>query len=81
MWNGKLTRLQAIKLVEVATNHDDPFWSDLVEEFYDEETDTMPSIMDLMHALGVTEEEYKEVSGAQNIEWPNGSQNCTKRGI
>jgi hypothetical protein len=66
----KLTRLQAIKLLDDATDRDDPFWENIVEDFYDEETDTMPSIQDVFAALGVTEAEYKQATGADNVKWP-----------
>lgn len=61
-WKGKLTRSQAIKLIDRATDHDDPFWSDLVEEYYDEETDTMPTIFDLFAALGITKDEHQKAT-------------------
>lgn len=69
-WQGSLTKIQAIKLIERATDHPDPFWEYLVEDFYDEASDTMPSIFHVFAALGVTEEEYKQATGAENISWP-----------
>lgn len=69
-WSGKLTRKQAIALIDKITDQDDPYWGDIVEEYYDEETDTMPSVYHVFAALGVTEEEYREVSGADNLNWP-----------
>ena len=69
-WHGSLTREQAIKIIDNATDKDDPFWEYLVEEFYDEESDSMPSIYHVFHALGVTEEEYKAATGAENVSWP-----------
>jgi|GEM_PF-3906359 len=70
-WTGKLTRIQAIRLIDSATDRDDPFWEGIVEDFYDEATDTMPSICDVFAALGVSEVEYREASGADGeIDWP-----------
>jgi hypothetical protein len=70
-WKGKLTRKQAIAIIERITDQDDPYWENHVEEFYDEKTDTMPSIYHLFDALGITEQEYKDATGAQNVKWPN----------
>lgn len=69
-WKGKLTRVQAIGILDRCTDKDDPFWEGVVQDFYDEKSDTMPSIMDVFVALGVTEAEYKEASGADNVDWP-----------
>ena len=52
-----ITRQQAIQLICRATNHDDPFWSDFVEEYYDEKSDTMPTIYDVLRPLGITKKE------------------------
>ena len=71
-WPYKLSRSQAISLVDRASDQDDPYWSNVVEDHYDEATDTMPSIYDLFAALGVSEDAYKKVTGAQNIDWPKG---------
>lgn len=70
-WKGKLTRIQAIRILDDATDKDDPFWEGVVQDFYDERADTLPSIMDVFAALGVTEAEYREASGADNVDWPN----------
>lgn len=72
-WNGAISRKQAIKFIDRITDLEDPFWSYAVEDFYHEETDTMPSIYHFMDALGVTEEEYKEATGAENVAWPKPS--------
>lgn len=69
-WQGNLTKLQAIKLVDRATDKDDPWWSYLVEDYYDEASDTMPSIFHVFAALGVTEDEYRQATGAENVRWP-----------
>ena len=58
-----LTREQAIRLIVKATDHDDPYWENLVEEFYDEETDSMPSIYDVLAPVGITEDEIKKAEG------------------
>lgn len=69
-WTGKLTRIEAIKILNRATDNDDPYWEHLVDAHYDEATDTMPSLYDVFVALGVTEAEYREASGADNVSWP-----------
>ena len=69
-WAGKLTRVLAIKIIDRVTDQDDPYWEGIVEDHYDEATDTMPSIMDVFAALGVTEAEYRQASGADNVTWP-----------
>ena len=51
-WKGKLTREQAIQIFDAATDQDDPAWEWLVEAWYDEETDTMPSVYDVFAADG-----------------------------
>jgi len=70
MWPGKLTRDDAIKLIEKITDKDDPYWDYIVEDFYDEKSDTMPSIYHIFDALGITEDEYKAATGAENTAWP-----------
>lgn len=52
-----LTREQAIKLICRVTDRDDPYWEYLVEEFYDETTDSMPTIFDVLKPLGISREE------------------------
>lgn len=69
-WNGKLTRIEAVRILDRATDKDDPFWEHVVEDHYDEGDDNMPTIMDVLAALGVTKEEYVEASGADNVDWP-----------
>lgn len=69
-WPGVLTRKQAIQIIDCATDKDDPYWEGLVEDFYCEKTDTMPSIFHLFAALGVTADEYKDATGAENVDWP-----------
>lgn len=69
-WSGRLSRADAIRIFEAATDHEDPHWDYLVEEWYDEETDTMPSMYDVLAAIGVTEEEYRAINPSANFEWP-----------
>jgi hypothetical protein len=57
-----LTRKQAISLILQITDRDDPFWENLVDEYYDEETDSMPFLDDVLMALGVSEKEIREAS-------------------
>lgn len=76
-WLGVLTKKQAIQIFDSATDKDDPYWDGLVEDFYDEETDTMPSIYHVFDALGVTADEYKDATGADNVNWPKSLVNKT----
>jgi hypothetical protein len=36
-WDGELTKIQAIKIFESIANQDDPYWENVVEDFYDED--------------------------------------------
>lgn len=69
-WPGQITREQAIQLIDSITDQDDPYWENVVEDFYHEETDTMPSVFHVFNALGITKDEYIAVTGAQNVNWP-----------
>jgi len=70
-WPGKLTRIQAIGLIDHITDRDDPYWEQTVADYYDEKTDTMPTIYHLMAALGITEAEYRKATGCDGkIKWP-----------
>lgn len=70
-WPGKLSKIDAIRLIDSTTDKDDPYWEHLVEDHYDERTDSMPSIFHVLAALGVTEEEYRQATGADGIVgWP-----------
>ena len=69
-WQGGLTKSQAIKLLERITNNCDPYWDEVVNDNYDEANDTMPSVYHLYIALGITEQEYKDATGADNPNWP-----------
>lgn len=71
-WPGKLTREQAVKLIDKIIDQDDPYWEYMVEDFYDEETDTMPNMFHIYAALGITEDEYREIVGDDvNFTWPD----------
>ena len=52
----KLTRDQALDILCQITDQDN-MWEMLVDEFYDEETDSMPDMGDVLGALGVTRDE------------------------
>ena len=62
-WKGTLTRIQAIRILDSFINKDNLEWEWAVDEFYDEESDTIPSIMQVFAALSITEEEYREATG------------------
>ena len=53
-WPGKLTREDAIRILDRTTDQDDPYWENVVEDYYDETTDTLPTIYDLFEALGIS---------------------------
>ena len=62
-----LTRSQAIKILCQVTDRDDPYWEMLVIDFYDEKDDSIPSLYDVLNAIGVTDEEYAEGEGISDI--------------
>lgn len=69
----KLSRIDAIKIIDRATDRDDPFWEHVVQDWYDEKKDDIPSIYDVLIALGVTEAEYRKASRADGkLNWPKG---------
>lgn len=70
-WAGQLSRIEAVRIIDRATDKDDPFWEHVVEDHYNEKEDNLPTIMDVLASLGVTEAEYKEASGADSVEWPS----------
>lgn len=59
-----LTRLQALKIIGKMTDKDDPYWDYVVEDHYDEKTDSMPTVYDVLRPLGVTQEEFDEAIDA-----------------
>ena len=79
-WNGKLSRIQAIKIIDSITDQDDPYWENHVDDYYDEDSDTMPSIYHVFAALGVTEQEYKDATRAGNVNWPSETPNAELTG-
>jgi len=60
---GKLSRKDAISILYATSCQDDPAWEWAVEDYYDEETDTMPSIWDVFAAIGVSKEELDAAMG------------------
>jgi len=57
----EITRADAIRIFDRATDKDDPFWERLVEDFCDDSDDydaPLPLITDVFEALGVTNAEY-----------------------
>ena len=70
-WAGKLTRKEAIAILHGMTDKDDPAWEWAVEDYYDEDADTMPSVYDVFAALGVTPQELDEAAGISSANEPN----------
>lgn len=58
----KLTRKEALKIIERATDQDDGAWENATEDFCDEETGEMPTIYDVLAPLGVSKAEYDATS-------------------
>lgn len=70
-FNGKeLSRIDAIRILDGATCQDDPFWENIVQDWYDEESDTIPSIFDVLSAIGVSREEYFSATRIDVKNWP-----------
>ena len=55
-----ISREDAIKVIDRATDRDDPFWENIVENY---DNDHMITIYDVMNALGVSTMEYRKVVG------------------
>ncbi|MCK5615862.1 hypothetical protein KAR91_79090 [Candidatus Pacearchaeota archaeon] len=55
----EITRKDAIKIIEKITYREDPYWEDIIEDWY-EENDAWPTIIDVFEALGISKEEYEE---------------------
>tara|TARA_Y100000593_G_scaffold9465_1_gene17225 strand:+ start:203 stop:652 length:450 start_codon:yes stop_codon:yes gene_type:complete len=70
MSDFEITRLDAIRIFDGATDKDDPFWENWVADWYDEDEDELPSVYHFFEALGVMKEEYMEATGADNVNWP-----------
>lgn len=52
------SREQAIRILDIAIDQDDPHWERSVDDYYDEKNDELPTIYDVMAALGVSKDEY-----------------------
>ncbi len=59
----EVTREDAIRIFDRATDKEDPYWIDMMETFglYDEASDTWATISDVFFALGVTREDLDKV--------------------
>lgn len=67
----KISRIDAIKIIDRATDRDDPYWENVTQPWYDEKKDDLPTIYDVFAALGVTEAEYRKATKADGrIDWP-----------
>lgn len=60
---NKLTRKEAIKVFSEIIDQDGNAFEIMVEEWYDEDADEMPSLEDVFEAIGVTNAEYREANG------------------
>lgn len=62
-----INRQQAIKIFFSAINHDDPYWTDLVEDHLvfndDDDVIAWPSQYDVGRALGFTDDEMEIAEG------------------
>jgi len=59
----KITREDAIRIFDRATDKDDPFWEMMMEEFIEESDDDdapLPSPEDVLEVLGVSGDEYEK---------------------
>ena len=65
-----LTRTEAIRLIETVTDRDDPYWERVCERvgLVDENTNDIPTIHDVMAALGVSRTEYEAACGLPKSE-------------
>lgn len=59
----KLTRKQAIKIICQLMDQDGIEWIPAIQDLYDEKTDEIPLMDDVLEALGITEEEMNEGCG------------------
>ena len=64
-----INRQQAIKIFFQAIDHDDPYWTDLVEDHLvfndDDDVIAWPSQYDVGRALGFTDEEMETAEGLE----------------
>ena len=58
-----MQRQDAITIFFKAIDQDDPYWDLLVDDWYDEKTDTEPSQWDVGRALGFTDNEMELAAG------------------
>nr|BDD48053.1 hypothetical protein 7 [Pseudomonadaceae bacterium] len=65
-----ISRLDAIKILDRATDKEDPHWMWVVEDYSDDDLGWWPTIHHVLAAIGVTEAEFKAATGSQNIDWP-----------
>lgn len=63
-WTGTLTRADAIRILDHMTDQDDQAWESATMDYYDEDTDTLPTFSQVLAALGVSWEEYKAALAA-----------------
>jgi hypothetical protein len=64
----EVTREEAIKLFFKAINHDDPYWTDLVEDHLVWDGDDViawPSCYDVGRSLGFSDEEMETAEGLE----------------
>lgn len=67
----KLSRIDAIKIIDRATDEGNPGWEYATNEWRDKDTDTsFPTIYDVLAALGVAKAEYEEAIGPCRSDWP-----------
>jgi len=62
-----ITREQAIKIICKISDQDDPYWEMLVDDYYDEKSDSMPTIYDVLAPLGITRAEIDIAEGIKSI--------------
>jgi len=68
----KLSRIDAIKILDIATDQEDANWEHATAEFCEDEYgEDMPTIFDVFAALGITKEEYRNATGNHDCSWPD----------
>lgn len=55
-----LTRDEAILILLRIIDKDDPYWENIVDDWYDKEEDNMPFYTNVLNAFGITDEEIKK---------------------
>lgn len=58
-----INRDQAIKVFFMAVDHEDPYWGNLMDDYYDEKTDSFPTQRAVGRALGFTDLEMEIADG------------------